>query len=83
MFRAQSDTLAPAIFERIHFLCHYVGGFAQGALEDLGKFEYGGGYFAIAVPGRRCPRRLDNVTKPRGLIRQHVVSPTDRLQFCH
>ncbi len=76
-FGTQSERITAAILERIHLLRDDIGGFAERAREDRGRFEHGHLDPAEAVEPAHMLERLDNAGETLRLFAQHALGAAD------
>jgi hypothetical protein len=81
-FGAQRQRFAAAILERIHFLRHHIGGFAQRAREHRGLFKDRHFHAAKAVELAHALERLDDMAEGFRLGAEDVLGATDGLGCC-
>ena len=79
-FRAKGDAVAAAVLEGVHFLGDDVGSVAEGAGEDAGFFEDGGGPFVEAVAAGEGARGVDDVGVAAPVFADEVARAADGLE---
>src|SRR5690554_5633976 len=80
-FRAQSQAVAIAVVECIHFFFDDIGHFTDRALEQLGVLYHRHTDFLIAVLAEHLSYRGLYILPDRGLVREDVIHPPDCLNF--
>ena len=78
-FGAQRDRFAAAILERIHFLRHDVGRFAERAGEHRGRLDHRHLDALETIEAAHPVERVDDMRKAVGEIAEHVLGAAHRL----
>ena len=79
VFRTKRDAVSTAIGEGVHFLSDDIRTIAEGTGEDLGEFEYRGGYFAEPVlRGDSRTRGAPRMAPPSVFVGQNIACAANR-----
>ena len=83
-FGAQRQRIAAAVFERIHFLRHHIGGLADSAAEYFGFLEYRHFHTAKAVQLAHALEGFDNKGEGFGFGSEDILRAANGLgRFRH